>query len=174
MRLRVLEASLCGDKHELDQSGVCSGKSVDSIAVRIYQILFQAAPVMYVILSEKLSDWRRQNEQQVYAVVKQRKDTGEIKENFGIRDVVFAYQAYIGQRTGELIMNNSEVDAKMEAKRLIYLLWYGVGKARHLLRHLYSPKSMSNRPCRQIRECYRIFIIYRLEYVHGLFDKERK
>jgi hypothetical protein len=52
----------------------------------------------------------------------------EIRENISLQDAAFAYQAYIGQRTGELIMKNEEVDPKAEAKRLVAMLWYGVGK----------------------------------------------
>lgn len=48
---------------------------------------------MSASLSEKFSDWRSHNDQQVYAIAKNGKDSGEIKENISIDDIVFAYQA---------------------------------------------------------------------------------
>lgn len=79
-------------------------------------------------LSSKLIDWREQNFQQVYKAASMGKNSGEIRECININDVTFAYQAYIGQLTGELIMKNEEVDPKAEAKRLINMLWYGIGE----------------------------------------------
>ena len=94
----------------------------------IYKIIFEATPVMSEKLSSKFINWREQNFQQVYEVVKVGKESGEIREGVSIEDVTFAYQAYVGQRMGELIMKDEDVDPKVEAKRLGDILWYGVGR----------------------------------------------
>ncbi|WP_172954367.1 hypothetical protein [Solibacillus sp. R5-41] len=93
-----------------------------------YRILFQATPVLSEKLAEKLVDWKTQNFQQVYEVANMGKSSGEIRKCISANDVTFAYQAFIGQRTGELIMNNEHVDPKTESQRLVNMLWYGIGE----------------------------------------------
>ncbi|MBU5439564.1 TetR/AcrR family transcriptional regulator [Tissierella sp. MSJ-40] len=94
----------------------------------IYRILFQATPVMSEKLSSKLINWREQNFQQVYKAAKMGKDSGEFREEISVEDVTFVYQAYLGQRMGEFIMKDEDIDPKMEAKRLGDMLWNGIGK----------------------------------------------
>lgn len=93
-----------------------------------YRILFRTTPVLSEKLSSKLINWNEQNFQQVYKVANIGKKSGEIRDNISINDVTFAYQAYIGQRTGELIMKNEDVNPKAESKRLVNMLWNGIGK----------------------------------------------
>lgn len=93
-----------------------------------YRILFQATPVLSEKLSSKLNDWKKQNFQQVYEVANMGKNSGEIRKCISTNDVTFAYQAFIGQRTGEIIMNNEDVNPKAESKRLVNMFWYGIGE----------------------------------------------
>lgn len=93
-----------------------------------YRILFHATPVLSEKLSSKLVDWKAQNFQQVYTVIIMGKNSGEIRNCISTDDVTFAYQAFIGQRTGELIMNNEDVDPKAESVRLVNMLWFGIGE----------------------------------------------
>lgn len=94
----------------------------------IYRILFQATPVMSNKLSPKLMDWRNQSYLQILEVASKGKELGEIKSNIQIHDVTFAFQAFIGQLTGELIMKNEEVNPKEKAKNIVNILWNGIGK----------------------------------------------
>lgn len=94
----------------------------------IYRILFEATPVMSEKLSSKFIRWREQNFEQVFTIAEMMKNAGEIREGVNTDDVTFAFRAYIGQRTGDLIMKHEDVDPRVEAKRLCDLLWYGIGR----------------------------------------------
>lgn len=94
----------------------------------IYRILFQATPVMSEKLSTRVLLWRKQNFEQVIKIAQLAKDSGDIRTEITVDDISFGFQAFVGQRTGELIMTDQDVDPKEEAKRLIDMLWFGIGK----------------------------------------------
>lgn len=127
--LEAREIEICGNTC-MEQLEFLAENLIDKIQKNkaVYRTLFQATPVMSRGLSSKIIDWREQNFHQVYKAVETGKTSRKIRDNMSIDDVVFAYQAYVGQRTGELIMTNEEVDPKSEARRLIEMLWYGIGE----------------------------------------------
>jgi AcrR family transcriptional regulator len=94
----------------------------------IYSILFQATPVMSEKLSSNILNWREQNHNQVKEIIKRGKQSSEFRDYISADDAVFAFQALLGQRSGDLLLKNEEVDPAAEANRLINILWMGIGR----------------------------------------------
>lgn len=77
-------------------------------------------------LSSKLISWREQNFKQVFTLATMMKNADEVRDDVSAEDITFAFQAFIGQRTGDLIMKHEDVNLGVEAARLCNMLWYGL------------------------------------------------
>jgi AcrR family transcriptional regulator len=94
----------------------------------LYKILFQELPTLSNPTSDKIRAWQGHSMILVQKVIVNGIEAGAFKANRKPEDIAFVFKALIGQRLGDLLMTDEQVEPEVEAKRLIDLMWLGVGK----------------------------------------------
>jgi AcrR family transcriptional regulator len=92
----------------------------------VYYLIFREAPVLSAIVSENLEKWRLGSFEQVHKIITDTID--ELNPNINTEDATFAFQALLGQRAGDILLTGVTIDINAEAKRLVNILWLGLGK----------------------------------------------
>ena len=93
---------------------------------QVYCLIFKEAPVLSVNISANLVRWRQASFAQIHNIIAEGKN--ELTSNISREDAVFAFQALIGQRAGDILLTGEIVDIDAEAGRLIRILWSGFEK----------------------------------------------
>jgi AcrR family transcriptional regulator len=93
----------------------------------LYKILFQELPTLARPTSDKIRAWQGRSMVMVQQVIEKGISEGVFASSLKVEDIAFAFKALIGQRLADLLLTESQVHPENEAKRLIDLLWLGVG-----------------------------------------------
>jgi AcrR family transcriptional regulator len=96
----------------------------------VYRILFQEMPSLEKATAEKLKAWQERSMSLVLKVIDLGFAEGLFSSRFRREDIAFSFRALIGQRLADILLMGSVVEPELEAKRLVDLLWFGVGGAR--------------------------------------------
>lgn len=94
----------------------------------LYKILFQELPTLSNPTSDKIRAWQGRSMILVQKVIVKGIEEGVFKANRKAEDIAFVFKALIGQRLADLLMTDTQVQSEAEAKRLIDLMWIGIGQ----------------------------------------------
>lgn len=94
----------------------------------LYRILFKELPALSASTAKKLGAWQNRSMMAVLEVLSAGEAKGAFRPHLKVEDVAFAFRALIGQRMADLLLAEGEVQPGAEAKRLVDLLWCGVGQ----------------------------------------------
>ena len=93
----------------------------------LYKILFQQMPTLANKTARKISEWQGRSMSMVHQAILTGVEEGVFHTRLKTEDIAFAYRAMVGQRLADLLITKVQVDPHQEAKRLIDLLWMGIG-----------------------------------------------
>lgn len=96
----------------------------------VYRILFQEMPSLEKATALKLREWQERSMSLVLKVIDVGFAEGLFSRRLSREDIAFSFRALIGQRLADILLLGSVVEPELEAKRLVDLLWFGVGGAR--------------------------------------------
>lgn len=94
----------------------------------IYRILYQVTPLMTKELTKKMHQWRDEHANQIVALAQVLQDNSLLRETVDLNDVLFVFQGLLSQKINTLLLTNTTLNPKTEAKHICDLLWYGVVK----------------------------------------------
>ena len=94
----------------------------------LYQILFRGMPVLEGQTADKIRVWRNRLINLAQDAIEKGVEAGEFLPGVAAEDITCIFRAVILHRQAELLLEGESVDAKKEAKRLVNLLWCGIGK----------------------------------------------
>lgn len=92
----------------------------------LYRILFREMPSLSEPAVTHIKAWQAQSLSQIIKCIERGYNSRYFSNDFTLKEVIFAYQALVGQKISDLLINNERVDSKTEAKRIIRLLLNGV------------------------------------------------
>lgn len=93
----------------------------------VYKILFQEMPTLEKVTAEKLRKWQDSSMSLVLDVIDKGFDESLFSSRLTREDIAFSFRAIVGQRLGDILLSGVDVEPELEAKRLVDLLWFGVG-----------------------------------------------
>jgi AcrR family transcriptional regulator len=93
----------------------------------VYKILFQEMPTLGGPAADRMRKWQRLSLESALGVIREGMSARVFSQSLSEEDIGFAYKALIGQRLAELLLSAALIDPAREAKRLVDLLWSGVG-----------------------------------------------
>lgn len=112
------------------QLEVLAAESIDRLQnnFTLYKILFQEMPTLANPTSDKIRAWQSRSMILVQKVITKGIEEGDFKADRKPEDIAFVFKALIGQRIADLLVTDTQVEPKAEAKRLIDLMWLGIGQ----------------------------------------------
>ncbi len=94
----------------------------------LYKILFQELPTLSNPTFDKMKAWQGRSMILVQEVIVKGIKQGAFASNREVEDIAFAFKAMIGQRLADLLYSGTHVQPEEDAKRLIDLVWLGIGR----------------------------------------------
>jgi len=94
----------------------------------LYKILFQELPTLSNPTFDKIRSWQDRSMILVHEVIVNGIKEEAFKATRKPEDIAFVFKALIGQRLADLLITDTQVEPEVEAKRLIDLMWFGIGQ----------------------------------------------
>jgi AcrR family transcriptional regulator len=95
---------------------------------KLYKILFQEMPTLSNTTSDKIKVWQGRSMTLVQMVIVNGIEEGVFRANRKAEDIAFVFKALIGQKLADILITDTQVVPEAEAKRLIDLMWLGIGQ----------------------------------------------
>jgi len=95
--------------------------------VTLYKIMFQELPLLSQPAAERLRDWQQKSLEFARRAIREGLAKGEFADGLEEEDICFVYRSLIGQRMSDLLMLDIKANPVVEARRLVELMWFGVG-----------------------------------------------
>ncbi|SHF15780.1 TetR/AcrR family transcriptional regulator [Alkalibacter saccharofermentans] len=94
----------------------------------LYKILFQELPTLSNPTFDKIRAWQGRSMILVHEVIVNGIKEEAFKATRKPEDIAFVFKALIGQRLADILITDTQVEPEVEAKRLIDLMWFGIGQ----------------------------------------------
>jgi AcrR family transcriptional regulator len=91
----------------------------------LYRILFQEMPAMSLPARLRILSWQERTLLPVRELIAENMATGGWLSQYAEEDILFAYQALVGQRMSQVLLRQEHIDCWEEAKKVISLFMYG-------------------------------------------------
>jgi hypothetical protein len=89
---------------------------------------FQEMPTLSNTTSDKIKVWQGRSMTLVQMVIVNGIEEGVFRANRKAEDIAFVFKALIGQKLADILITDTQVVPEAEAKRLIDLMWLGIGQ----------------------------------------------
>lgn len=91
----------------------------------LYRILFQEMPALSLPARLRIVSWQERTMLPVRELIRETMATGGWLSQYVEEDILFAYQALVGQRMSQVLLRQEHIDCWEEAKKVISLFMYG-------------------------------------------------
>ncbi|MBN2499695.1 MAG: TetR/AcrR family transcriptional regulator [Anaerolineales bacterium] len=92
----------------------------------LYTLVFREAPILSDNISENLAKWRYDNASITRAMITEAHHNQLLHNEVSIEDAVFIFTALLGQRAGDILIADEEIDAETEAQHIVKLVWRNI------------------------------------------------
>ncbi len=94
----------------------------------IYYLFLNQSPVLSDSIASSLKKWRHAHQKMTLTVMEKAIAQNELNAGITADDASFVFLALVGQRAGDILIAEEEIQPEAEAERLVKLAWCGISK----------------------------------------------